>query len=321
MTVASPGTAPGDPEALDAQPTPESATAGLAQLAKLAGSVVAPASMLTGLLYFFGWMHAYFYFDYFGVNSSALGFGTVYYLITSVDPVFWPATFGGAITLLALWGDRALRAWARTGPPSAYLRLVRIITAAGAALALGCGVLTVATGGRSGVLVALAPVGFALGVLVLAYAVNLRRADAGRRGTRVDAPTGGARPAEWMIVFLLVGISFFTAATDYAAGTGRTEALKVTASLPALPTTVIYSRQNLGLTGPGVSATRCRSPGAVYRYRYSGLVLIVDSNARYLLLPREWTAERGTAILLPESAPVRLEFYPGAGPAGAEPTC
>src|SRR4029077_18370841 len=43
------------------------------QLVKILGAIVAPTTLLTALLYYFGWSHAYWFCDYFGVNSTVLG--------------------------------------------------------------------------------------------------------------------------------------------------------------------------------------------------------------------------------------------------------
>jgi hypothetical protein len=74
MTTTRDGT---DPVAGTAAPAPgprpdeqaaEPLTSGLPQLARLLGTVVAPTTLLTSLLFYFGWSHAYYFYDYFGVT-------------------------------------------------------------------------------------------------------------------------------------------------------------------------------------------------------------------------------------------------------------
>jgi hypothetical protein len=54
----------------------ESPFEGLPQLTRLLGTIVAPTTLLTSLLFYFGWSHAYWYYDYFGVNATLLGLTT-----------------------------------------------------------------------------------------------------------------------------------------------------------------------------------------------------------------------------------------------------
>lgn len=284
--------------------------------------MVAPTTLLTGLLYYFGYMHAYYLFDYFGVNSTALGFGTADYLIRSIDALFVPVTVAALAALVTMWGMPAFLARVRTGSPATYVLLLRSITVCGLAVTLAGGFLTVATNGARGAYVALAPVCFGAGVLVLAYAAHRRRVLAGGGHLHHGAASGWAAATEWMIAFILVGISLFAAATDYAGGVGLSRARQIASELRDQPAVLLYSQHDLDLNQPGVSRTRCGDPDAEYRYRYDGLVLLLESGGKYLLLPRQWTPADGGAILLAETTSIRLEFYPGtAAPAASATAC
>jgi hypothetical protein len=53
-------------------------------------------------------------------------------------------------------------------------------------------------------------------------------------------------------------------------------------------------------------------PDAAYRFRYTGLKLIVRAGGRWFLLPAGWTpGNRGAALLLPDTDDLRVEFTPG----------
>ena len=56
-----------------APPDSDPAVGEISRLAKILGNVVAPTTALTALLFYFGWSHAYWFFDYFGVNSPCSG--------------------------------------------------------------------------------------------------------------------------------------------------------------------------------------------------------------------------------------------------------
>src|SRR5215472_13847652 len=94
------------------------------QLAKILGAVVAPTTLLAALLYYFGWSHAYWFCNYFGVNSTVLGFTTTDYLMRSVDALFVPMTVAASAALLAVWGHSVLRARLAAGSRPRALRYV-----------------------------------------------------------------------------------------------------------------------------------------------------------------------------------------------------
>lgn len=82
-----------------------------------------------------------------------------------------------------------------------------------------------------------------------------------------------ARAAEWAVVFVLVSIGLFWAATNYSADVGISRARQIVAELPDDPSTVVYSKTSLDLNIPGVRETRCRDGRGAHPYRYAGLAL------------------------------------------------
>ncbi|MFB9834474.1 hypothetical protein [Actinoallomurus acaciae] len=83
---------------------------GLRVLGRAIGSIVAPTTLLTTLLYYFGWSFSYTFYGDFGVSYTVVGLGTTDYLITSVDGLFEPTAILGAAVLLGLWGHSAFGA-------------------------------------------------------------------------------------------------------------------------------------------------------------------------------------------------------------------
>lgn len=299
-------------------------TAGTLSLWMLVGTVVAPTSLVTALLYYFGWHHAYWFFDYFGVNSTVLGLGTVDYLMRALDALFVPMTVTAAAGLLAFWGHDLLRKRIAAGVRPQLLKVLPPVTAAvGFLLALGGFWSVFARTFLSDHLVA-APLSLAIGVTLLAYALQLRRTTASTAATE-PAQDETARPpwaglAEGAVVFVLVGLGLFWAANDYAAAVGESRAREFVAGLPTYPSAVLYSKNSLSLTAPGVRETRCHdrgADGAAYRFRYDGLKLMLRSGNEYVFVPERWTRNDGVAVLIPRTDSVRLEFAPpsasGAG--------
>ncbi|NEB80351.1 hypothetical protein G3I40_34850, partial [Streptomyces sp. SID14478] len=195
--------------------------------------------------------------------------------------------------------------------------------------------------------VVLDPLSLASGVILMSYALNLRRALAAAPGppeppptdpppadpgttapdtadptpqppappTPTTRPTGSLRPewaavTEWGALFVVIGLSLLWAANDYAASVGHGRAVHFAAHLASQPAAVLYSERALSLHEPGVRELRCDGATSAYRYRYDGLVLVIQSANQYVLVPRSWTPATGVAILLPRSTSVRLEFVP-----------
>ncbi|MFI6595908.1 hypothetical protein ACIBHX_06650 [Nonomuraea sp. NPDC050536] len=270
----------------------------------MVGAVAAPTTLLTAVLFYFGWSHAYWFYDYFGVDSALLGLSTQDYLQLSVDGLFVPLTVAACAGLAVLW----IRALLRDRRIPASRLLVPAMT--------GCGLLLTANGvsriftetflNRG---LAVAPLTLAAGVLLLVYAAHLKVANARPQWVSI---------LEWTVVFVLVGLSLFWAANDYSAAVGRSRAQQFVAELPTYPNVTIYSARSLSLNIPGVRQSHCQDPDAAFRYRYDGLKLVLRSANQYLFLPQGWSRETGVAILLPRSDSLRLEFTPA--PASPHPS-
>jgi hypothetical protein len=290
-------------------------TSGLAQLTRILGTIVAPTTLLTSVLFYFGWMHSYWFFNYFGVNSTVLGLTTEDYLMRALDGLWVPMTVVAGAGLLVLWGHAVLRGRLATISPSVLRALVAAMAALGLILAVA-GLWSVfaveATALERRLYGTIPPVSLALGVLLLMYAAHLWRSLA----AEPIAPRAGRPPwaavAEWAGVFVLVGLSLFWAATNYSHAVGTGRAHEHVRTLAAQPSVVVYSHQSLSLNAPGVREQRCHHPEASYRFRYDGLKLILQSGDQYVFLPAKWSPTEGVAVLLPRNDAVRLEFFPSS---------
>jgi len=63
---------------------------GLSAAVDFVTRVVAPASLLTAILYYFGYTRERALFGYFGVDLESLRFSTTDYLVSSVGTIFVP---------------------------------------------------------------------------------------------------------------------------------------------------------------------------------------------------------------------------------------
>jgi hypothetical protein len=286
---------------------------GVPQLLRLAGSIVAPTTLLTALLFYFGRLHAYWYFRHFGLNFTVLDLSTQDYLIRSVDGLFVPMIIVLLVSLVMVTGLWTLHAQLlRRAERRLTLRVVLAVGATGLAalivslVALARPTLFPATSGLPGLFLA-------GGVLLLAYAGGL---------VRTVVPI--ARPV-WLAlaerggVFLLVSIGLFWSVANYSASVGTGRALQTEALLAYEPGVVVFSERSLSLGGPGVTETVCADPDAAYRFRYDGLKLVLRSGDQYVFLPTGWTPTDGAAMVLPRGQSIRLQFTPYEP--GGEPSC
>src|SRR4051812_12564889 len=291
------------------------ATEALPRLLKVVSGVVAPTSLLTGLLFYFGRSRSAGYYRYFHVNSTVLDLTTNDYLFSGIDGLFVPISVACLLALVLLWLNRLLLTRV---PPGARRRAVRVLVP-GAGVIGGVLVLLafadLFTEGRVfGVNSATGGLCLSIGVILLVYAARLLR-------LTLPVPPAGRRPgtglAEWGAAFLLVSIGLFWAADAYAFGVGTGGAITLHRALPTVPEAVLYSQHSLSLAVPGVTEVRCADPDAAYRFRYDGLRLVRQAGNQYLLLPATWDRATGTAVLIPRSGIIRLEFRSAGAPSSA----
>jgi hypothetical protein len=284
----------------------------LPQVLKMLGAVVAPATLLTALMYYFGRLEYAGLFWYLGADVTVLDLTVQDYLNNSVAGFIPPliATTGAA--LLALWVHQLLVEALPTGTRRTVLHV--LIPAAAIA-----GFILVSLAMADLVMGPVFPVSFpegrglslSVGVLLLAYAVRLLRPlIAERRPQQVARRAAPGTVVESGAVFILVSVGLFWAVGSYAIGVGVGYAQQFETTLPSRPDVVAYSEKRLSLQAPGVREVICQDPDAAYRFRYDGLKLTLQSGNQYLLLPAGWTHTNGAAILLPRSDKVRMEFSP-----------
>jgi hypothetical protein len=296
------------------QPATDSAVFGAAealpQVLKVVGSIVAPTTLLTALLFYFGRLHATGMFQYFGVHFTVLDLSVQDYLVRSADGLILPLVIVVGAALLALWMHHLLLG--ALPPRSRRITLQFLIPVTGT-VGLVLVVLAMADATGASIFVTF-PEGrglsLSIGVLLLAYAVRLLRLlrSESRSDRGAERTTTAAAIAEWCSIFLLVSVGLFWAVGSYAAGVGTGRAQQIEAVLPNYPDTVLYNEKSMSLQAPGVQEVVCHNPEAAYRYRYEGLKLVMQSGNQYLFLPAGWTRANGSAILIPRSETMRLEF-------------
>jgi hypothetical protein len=298
---------------------------GIAARVKELANVVAPLTLITSLLLYFGYVGTRARLEYFGVYLGMTGLSNQDLMLSGLEVVYFPA----AMVFLALLLAAVLHAavtWLLTAPGRDTANLVI------AAVAATLGTLAIARAlvGLLQVRVSRAevpgttPLALALGPCLVAYAGWIGWHVLHRRAAR--APTG-SRLLAWYDssqVRLLrrigaVGVGgllvagLFWAANSFAWAFGSGRAYEDAVHLPERPEVLVDTRERLVDPPPGITETPLAgAPPTAYHYRYRGLRLLLAADGRLYLVPAEWTDQSRT-LVVPYDDAVRIELIPRPG--------
>lgn len=267
--------------------------------------VIAPASLLTALAFWFGWTLTNSRSAYFGIDHSMLGYSTTDYLLRSADAAFVPLAVLLLVLLVAVAGHRLIKQCLGTsGRPVRWSRI------AGSALAVGLAMLGLGVWGL------FRPIPFATHYLLPPLILGSATAITAYAVWLLHAVLSPGPVTVWDRLFgifagMLTLLSLFWAASLYAAALGRGRAEVLASGLDRRPGVTILSRDDLSISGPGVVAEQVNKPQSIYHFRYSGLRLLIQSGGRLFLLPAGWTRGEGAVIVLEPAEGIRLELTPG----------
>jgi hypothetical protein len=274
-----------------------------------AALVVAPTTLLSGLLYWLGYKRTQGYWDLYGINQSILGFSTTDYFIRSVETAFTFLTLLTLFGLAAVAGHRALENGLRrrnTFPAEAARTLLLLLGLLAAPLGLadlyprqlGSVDHFDLLEGRTLV----GPGCAMLGITCLGYTAHLARKIRNVR-RKTDGVAAPPSPGLTALVSALVVLSTFWAAGNYAAYVGKERAKYDFRKRGRLPIVQLYSKDRLALGGD-VSEDALIDQAAAFRFRYSKLRFLVYSNNSFFLT----SAATRHVIVIEESPQVRLEY-------------
>ena len=278
----------------------------------IGGSIVAPATAITTLLFYFGYVSSRAQYDYFGVDVDLVGLTTRDYVMRSPQPLLVPLlviTLGCALLL----GVHTL-VRRRVTEPDRLRRLARRTVTVGVVL-LMVGVALLFLYPWLGVFVLyplLTPLVVATGGSAVGWGLlQLRRPEAepaaaeGRRRGAVDA-----RDLATVLVWVAVAAALFWATATVAGWSGRGLAKEQARELDRLPSVILDTREPLFLD-PGTDVVEDRlepvEEGQVFRYRYWHLRLLVEGKDVMFLVPNTWRAGN-TTLLVPVDDNVRVRF-------------
>jgi hypothetical protein len=274
-------------------------------------AVVPPTTLFTALAFWFGYVFTGARTSYFGVDSSTLEYTTADYLVRSADAVIVPAVVFLAIILASLGTHALVLFIVRPGRGMKWIRVGSLTLSMLGTVLLSVGLRTmfVSVPGFSYYLAT--PLLLGGGAAGAAYGFYLFRST-GRRFTpdREASYIPGWERGMYIVATMLIILSLFLATTQYARALGQGKAQELEGDLQTRPSVVLYSKQSLSLPDP-VAETGLNAPDSAYRFRYTGLRLLIRSADKYFLVPDAWSHETGTAIVLEDTTSIRLEFKAG----------
>ncbi|MFE5290720.1 hypothetical protein ACFQ8T_00950 [Isoptericola sp. NPDC056618] len=288
----------------------------LARVWSVLGTVVAPATFVTAILFYFGYVSTRAQYLYFGVDVDLLGYSTQEFVMRSPQPLLVPmlaVLLVGAGLVLA---DAALRRrLTGAATPTAHRWTLALTVGGSVVLAVGVA-LVVAYAPLAGwaPYPLVTPLVIGVGSAGLAYGLTWshRRAAAshvaGAEGAR--GPTTASDPARTAVLLLVLTVvaALFWATGTVAEWTGRGQAKSLARDLGSLPAVVVDTPQRLEVGDPAVAEEDLADGDGQYRYRYRGLRLLVEGGDSLFLVPERWSPHGSTLVVPLDDVRVKLRF-------------
>jgi hypothetical protein len=276
-------------------------------LASFLGAAAAPPALVVALAYYFAVKRQETLALHFGIDTSVLGYSTQDYLLRGGDALFLALLFASLTGLIAIAAHVALTRRAEATWPAAWLRATSLALEVTGAVLLVIGLVAVFE--PLPLNIVLRSLSFGGGMALLAYGVYF--------GGRVRGAGFFHQPdrrevdpllvTSLALIGVVVFLSVFWATKDLAQALGRGQARRLERSLLAQPGAIVYSERRLYL--PGVSEATLSGGG--YRFRYTGLRLLVRSAGKYFLIPDGWSRATGVVVVLRDDESMRIEFTRG----------
>lgn len=294
-------------------------------------TIIAPATLLSAVLFYFGYVSSRAQYEYFGVDVDAIGLSTRDYVMRSPQPLLVPLL---VLTLLGVGGlamhtmlRRRIAATASgdQGPAIAVLRQrTRQASVAGlAVLGLGVMLLFAFPYVRDWPLFNLVtPLLIGLGAFGIAYASHALSLLTGRtRGGSSGQDAAGSvalRRAVGLLLGVIVAASIFWATATVAQWSGRGVARYDARHLDRFPAVILDTKERLYLTDgcqhvtdPDAACIQETAlpavPGQTYHYRYRHFRLLIQGDNQMFLVPDVWSASDST-LVVPMDGSVRVQF-------------
>lgn len=307
-----PAHAPEPPSAVDAAPS----GLGFEKWVGFLSNFIAPATLITGLLFYFGYVSSRAFFLYFGVDVDVLDLSNQQFVMRSPGAVFLPVTVILLIAAAVLVGHRLLRRRVKAAGSGSQRRTVLAFAWTGivllvAGLVLAFAYSALATWPYYGFATAIC---LGLGAGLAAYAAQTARV--------LSGATQGRALVVLLVAVMVAGTFWATAAV--AEWWGRGQARTQAADLTALPAVVLDTKEKLAPGNAAISVSELdvdrgadgTVAGDPFRYRYQGLRLLVRGGDFLFLVPDQWSKNASTLVIPidPDGFRVRFRFLPDENP-------
>ena len=293
------------------------AAAGLRRL-RLAVTVLGPITIVTALLYYYGYVTTYAEYAYFGVNVELLSYSSADYVLRSPASVFVPLLVLMVLAGLGYWAHVSLTGWDLQTKHPRRARIVFWVAIVGGAALLFRAALGIVDGNISArELIGTTPTSLGLGTLLALYSFRFRpaRQPASRPGHTPIAISTVA----WVIGWCFVIASLFWLVNSFASAYGRGIGQDIQKGLIDQPEVILHTHSRLVVEAEGLapSGVLCESSidSKDYPYRYINLRLLATSGDSYFLVPVTWTEDRGIVLIVKKSdVSLQLMDWPGVQP-------
>jgi hypothetical protein len=275
-------------------------------------------SLITALLFYFGYAASRAQYRYFGIDVDTIGLSTQDFVMRSPQVLLAPLLGLLLIGLLVAVGHAAVRrrvtAAQAVGPEAqpearagAARSLRRTERARRAVLATGFGLLLAG----ALLLVAYPLVGEWIAYALVTPLLMAAGAALAGYGFRLAALLHGRnrnRRTSVVATWLVLTASVFWATATLAEASGRGLARDTAQHLDRLPGVILDTTERLYLTSPGVEERALPVlPGQTFLYRYRHLRLLIEGSDRLFLVPDTWSASDST-LVVPLNGSVRVQF-------------
>ena len=293
------------------------AAAGLRWL-RLAVTVLGPITILTALLYYYGYVTTYAEYGYFGVDVGLLDYSSADYVLRSPASLFAPLLVLLVLVGLGYWAHVSLAGWDLQTTHPRRARVVFWVAIVGGAALLFRAALGIVDGNLSAhELIGTTPAALGLGTLLALYSFRFRPA---RQPTSGPGSTSIATSTvAWVIGWCFVIASLFWLVNSFASAYGRGIGQDVQKGLIGQPEVILHSHSRLIVEAQGLDPAGVLCESSIdskdYPYRYINLRLLATSGDSYFLVPVTWTKDRGIVIIVTKGdVSLQLMDWPGVQP-------
>jgi hypothetical protein len=289
----------------------------------LLGGLGSILTLVTAVLFYFGWRRSYEQARAMSIDVSLFGFSPQDYVSRGISSLYLPLLVVFGLVLGCLWLHSHVSPWLRSDVSAARRRrrtaVASILWAAGTVLAVSCVMFLLAAGLRDPPwLIArladkLRPQQWAVSLVLVIATLTSAYAGWARRQLQRSSDTPALTVWHRVLSTVLItgiviwGVSWML--EQYAVAVGRGYARQLVQGVDQLPRAVVLSPTPLGLQAPGLDEERLGDAfSATVRYRTKGLRLLARSGGKVLLVHDGWNPDTGTVIVLADSDELAWQF-------------